>query len=82
MLYRGDNRIQVCSTKNRPSCVSAEVLTNHITAIEVKRGGAVRSAAQLEKDAAMESEGALVGNNGGALQGQTLKLKTVEARPF
>jgi len=39
----------------------------------------VRSAAQLGKDAAMESGGALMGNNGGAPQGQTLKLKTVEA---
>jgi hypothetical protein len=42
----------------------------------------VRSAAQLEKDAAMESGGTLIGNNGGALQGQTLKVKIVEARPF
>jgi hypothetical protein len=49
---------------------------------EVKSGGAVRSAAQLEKDAAMESGGTLIGNNGGALQGQTLKVKIVEARPF
>lgn len=51
-------------------------------AIEVKSGNAVRNAGQLAKDAAMETEGAVIGNNGGALQGQTLKLKTIEVRPF
>ncbi len=52
------------------------------TAIEVKSGGAVRNLAQLEKDEAMESGGAFIGNNGGTLRGETLKLKTVEMRPF
>jgi hypothetical protein len=51
-------------------------------AIEVKTGDAVRNAGQLAKDASMEAEGGLIGNNGGALQGQTLKLKTLEVRPF
>lgn len=51
-------------------------------AIEVKTGDAVRSARQLAKDAAMESEGARVGASGGALAGQTLKLRTIEMRPF
>ncbi len=52
-----------------------------ITAIEVK-SGAGRNAGQLAKDAAMEAEGAVIGNNGGALQGQAIKLKTVEVHPF
>ena len=51
-------------------------------AIEVKTGDAVRSASQLAKDAAMESEGGRVGASGGALAGQTLKVKTIETRPF
>jgi hypothetical protein len=38
---------------------------------------------QLEKDAVMESAGGtLSGANAGALSGQTLKLKTIEERPF
>jgi RHS repeat-associated protein len=56
------------------------------TAIEVKSGGAVRDAGQLAKDAAMASEGGLVKNAAGGvrteLTGQTMKLKTVEVRPF
>jgi RHS repeat-associated protein len=52
------------------------------TAIEVKTGGAVRDSTQLAKDAAMESGGAAIGNNGGTLTGTTMKLKTVEVRPF
>jgi hypothetical protein len=51
-------------------------------AIEVKSGGAVRNAGQLAKDAAMETEGAVIGNNGGALQGLNMKLKTIEVHPF
>ncbi len=51
-------------------------------AIEVKTGDAVRSASQLAKDAAMESEGGRVGASGGALAGQTLKVRTIEMRPF
>ena len=51
-------------------------------AIEVKTGDAARNAGQLAKDVSMETEGGLIGNNGGALEGQTLKLKTVEIRPF
>jgi hypothetical protein len=51
-------------------------------AIEVKTGDAVRKASQLTKDGLMESAGGTIGNNGGALQGQTLKLKTIEMRPF
>jgi hypothetical protein len=38
-----------------------------MVAIEVKTGDGVRSAGQLAKDAAMESEGARVGASGGAL---------------
>jgi RHS repeat-associated protein len=53
------------------------------TAIEVKSGNAIRDAGQLAKDAAMETEGAVLGNNAGSLQGQVMKLKTVEMRtPF
>lgn len=53
------------------------------TAIEVKSGNALRNAGQLAKDAAMETEGAVLGNNAGSLQGQVMKLKTVEMRtPF
>ena len=51
-------------------------------AIEVKTGDAVRNASQLTKDGLMESAGGVIGNNGGILQGQTLKLKTIEMRPF
>jgi hypothetical protein len=52
-------------------------------AIEVKTGNAVRSAAQLGKDAAMESEGAtIVGKNAPqALRGETVRIPTVEVRP-
>jgi RHS repeat-associated protein len=54
-----------------------------IIAIEVKTGGSVRTKLQLAKDAAMEIEGGtLTGANAGALEGQTLKLRTIEVRPF
>jgi hypothetical protein len=51
-------------------------------AIEVKTGDAVRNSSQLMKDGLMENVGGTIGNNGGVLQGQTLKLKTIEMRPF
>jgi hypothetical protein len=51
-------------------------------AIEVKSGNAARKADQLAKDSAMETEVAEIGNNGGALAGRTMKLKTIEVRPF
>jgi RHS repeat-associated protein len=55
-------------------------------AIEVKSGGAVRSAGQLAKDAAMAAEGGKVGLQAGRatteLTGKTLPLKTIEWRPF
>ncbi len=53
-----------------------------IMAIEVKTGKAARDASQLAKDAAMSTKGAKIGNNGGVLQGQTLKIKTAEVHPF
>jgi RHS repeat-associated protein len=56
------------------------------TAIEVKSGEAVRDAGQLSKDAAMATEGGLIKNGAGGvrteLTGQTMKLRTIEMRPF
>lgn len=52
------------------------------TAIEVETGGRLRNADQLAKDASMELNGARIGHNGGELENRTMKLKTVEMRPF
>jgi RHS repeat-associated protein len=52
------------------------------TAVEVKTGGAVRSARQVVKDTAMEATGARLTNRAGQLAGKTLKLKTEVWRPF
>jgi len=54
--------------------------TGRILAVEVKAGKAVRSLAQLEKDAALASEGGvLVGKNAPAgLQGKQLVIDTIE----
>lgn len=48
--------------------------------VEVKSGGAFRSSSQLLKDTAMEIEGATLSgpNVPASLQGQTLKIPTVE----
>jgi len=55
-----------------------------LVALEVKTGGGVRTAAQLAKDAAMETEGAtLVGKNApDALRGLTVQIPTTEVRPW
>jgi RHS repeat-associated protein len=52
-------------------------------AVEVKTGGATRSASQLAKDASMESKGGkIVGKNAPAnLRGQTVKLPTKVRNP-
>lgn len=57
------------------------------TAIEVKGGEEVREAGQLEKDAAMATEGGLIKNGAGGvpireLTNKTMKLRAVEVRPF
>ena len=55
--------------------------SGELLAIEVKAGGAVRSAAQLAKDAALGTEGGvIVGKNAPAfLQGASVTIDTVEA---
>jgi RHS repeat-associated protein len=56
--------------------------TGELIAVEVKSGGATRSAAQVAKDTAMASEGGrIVGKNApDALRGQTVVIPTVERR--
>ncbi|MCK6575797.1 hypothetical protein L6V77_32485 [Myxococcota bacterium] len=54
--------------------------SGQIFAVEVKSGGAVRSASQLAKDALLGTEGGvLVGKNApAALRGQQLIIQTIE----
>nr|WP_323134523.1 RHS repeat-associated core domain-containing protein [Xanthomonas campestris] len=59
-----------------------ETPAGQVTAVEVKYGGAVRSASQLAKDGEMAAKGAvIVGKNAPAqLQGQRMVIDTVERR--
>ncbi|MFA4436713.1 hypothetical protein P2B10_21270, partial [Xanthomonas perforans] len=59
-----------------------ETPAGQVTAIEVKYGGAARSASQLAKDGEMATKGAvIVGKNAPAqLQGQRMVIDTVERR--